>query len=156
MSLESLYQEIILEHSKQRSGEHLVEVPAGHASADNHQYNPTCGDEINLRVVLSDELKDGEKTIESISWEGDGCSISMAAASVLSEMAPGMTISELQSHVDAFREMLRSRGKVTLDEEEYGDMAAFSGVSKFMARVKCAMLSWVAVEEATKEAAAKN
>ena len=61
MSLESLYQEIILEHSKQRSGEHLVEVPAGHASADNHQYNPTCGDEINLRVVLSDELKDGEK-----------------------------------------------------------------------------------------------
>ena len=57
MSLESLYQEIILEHSKQRSGEHLVEVPAGHASADNHQYNPTCGDEINLRVVLSDELK---------------------------------------------------------------------------------------------------
>ena len=139
MSLESLYQEIILEHSKQRSGEHLVEVPAGHASADNHQYNPTCGDEINLRVVLSDELKDGEKTIESISWEGDGCSIS-----------------ELQRHVDAFREMLRSRGKVTLDEEEYGDMAAFSGVSKFMARVKCAMLSWVAVEEATKEAAAKN
>ena len=147
MSLESLYQEIILEHSKQRSGD---------ASADNHQYNPTCGDEINLRVVLSDELKDGEKTIESISWEGDGCSISMAAASVLSEMAPGMTISELQSHVDAFREMLRSRGKVTLDEEEYGDMAAFSGVSKFMARVKCAMLSWVAVEEATKEATAKN
>lgn len=69
MSLESLYQEIILEHSKQRSGEHLVEVPAGHASADNHQYNPTCGDEINLRVVLSDELKDGEKTIESISWK---------------------------------------------------------------------------------------
>ena len=71
-------------------------------------------------------------------------------------MAPGMTVSELQSHVDAFREMLRSRGKATLDEEEYGDMAAFSGVSKFMARVKCAMLSWVAVEEATKEAAAKN
>ena len=107
-------------------------------------------------MVLSDELKDGEKTIESISWEGDGCSISMAAASVLSEMAPGMTTSELQRHVDAFREMLRSRGKVTLDEEEYGDMAAFSGVSKFMARVKCAMLSWVAVEEATKEATAKN
>lgn len=57
MSLESLYQDIILEHSKQRTGEHLVEVPAGHASADNHQYNPTCGDEINLRLVLSDEQK---------------------------------------------------------------------------------------------------
>ena len=137
MSLESLYQDIILEHSKQRTGEHLVEVPAGHASADNHQYNPTCGDEINLRLVLSDEEKDGEK------------------ASVLSEMAPGMTVGELQNHVDAFREMLRSRGQITLDEEEYGDMAAFSGVSKFMARVKCAMLSWVAVEEAAREASTK-
>ncbi len=123
MSLESLYQDIILEHSKQRTGEHLVEVPAGHASADNHQYNPTCGDEINLRLVLSDEQKDGEKVVESVSWEGDGCSISMAAASVLSEMAPGMTVGELQNHVDAFREMLRSRGQITLDEEEYGDMA---------------------------------
>mgnify|MGYP000980012777 CR=1 FL=1 len=153
MSLESLYQDIILEHSKQRTGEHLVEVPAGHASADNHQYNPTCGDEINLRLVLSDEQKNGEKVVESVSWEGDGCSISMA--SVLSEMAPGMTVGELQNHVDAFREMLRSRGQITLDEEEYGDMAAFSGVSKFMARVKCAMLSWVAVEEAAREASTK-
>lgn len=156
MSLESLYQEIILEHSKQRTGEHLVEAPAGHPSADNHQYNPTCGDEINLRLVLSDQLKDGEQVVESITWEGDGCSISMAAASVLAEMAPGMTISELQAHVDAFRQMLRSRGQIVLDEEEYGDMAAFSGVSKFMARVKCAMLSWVAAEEAAKEAAMKE
>ena len=139
-----------------RSASASTSVPAGHASADNHQYNPTCGDEINLRVVLSDELKDGEKTIESVSWEGDGCSISMAAASVLSDMAPGMTLSELQRHVDAFREMLRSRGQVTLDEEEYGDMAAFAGVSKFVARVKCAMLSWVAVEEAAKEAALED
>ena len=155
MSLEALYQDIILEHSKQRTGDGLIEVPAGHRSADNHQYNPTCGDEINLRLVLSDELKDGQPVVESISWEGDGCSISMAAASVLSEMAPGMTVDELQSHVDAFREMLRSRGKATLDEEEYGDMAAFAGVSKFMARVKCAMLSWVAAEEASREAQAK-
>ena len=156
MSLEALYQDIILEHSRQRTGEHLVEVPAGHASADNHQYNPTCGDEINLRLVLSDEQKNGEKVVESISWEGDGCSISMAAASVLSEMAPGMTVGELQHHVDAFRQMLRSRGQITLDEEEYGDMAAFSGVSKFMARVKCAMLSWVAAEEAAREAEGKQ
>ena len=112
MSLESLYQDIILEHSKQRTGEHLVEVPAGHASADNHQYNPTCGDEINLRLVLSDEQKNGEKVVESVSWEDDDCSISMATASVLSEMAPGMTVGELQNHVNAFREMLRSRGEL--------------------------------------------
>lgn len=145
--LESLYQEIILDHSKQRTGEGFVD-PGTHASADNHQYNPTCGDEINLRVELSDD----RQTIEKVSWEGDGCSISMASASVLSDMAPGMSLAEFQEMVDKFREMLRSRGQIQPDEEYFGDAAAFAGVSKFVARVKCAMLSWVAAEEATKEA----
>lgn len=148
--LEQLYQQIILEHSKQRSGEGLIDPTDGTRTATNHQYNPTCGDEINLRVILND---DGN-TIDSISWEGDGCSISMAAASVLSEMAPGMSTQEFQQLVDDFREMLRSRGQIEPDEEVLGDAAAFAGVSKFVARVKCAMLSWVAAEEATKEAAA--
>ncbi|MDY6052235.1 MAG: SUF system NifU family Fe-S cluster assembly protein [Rothia sp. (in: high G+C Gram-positive bacteria)] len=146
--LEQLYQQIILEHSKQRSGEGLIDPAAGTCTATNHQYNPTCGDEINLRVIL----KDDQKTIDSISWEGDGCSISMAAASVLSEMAPGMSTQEFQKLIDDFREMLRSRGQIEPDEETLGDAAAFAGVSKFVARVKCAMLSWVAAEEATKEA----
>lgn len=148
--LEQLYQQIILEHSKQRSGEGLIDPTDGTRTATNHQYNPTCGDEINLRVILND---DGN-TIDSISWEGDGCSISMAAASVLSEMAPGMSTQEFQQLVDDFREMLRSRGQIEPDEEVLGDAAAFAGVSKFVARVKCAMLSWVAAEEASKEAAA--
>ncbi|ORC15468.1 MULTISPECIES: Fe-S cluster assembly sulfur transfer protein SufU [Rothia] len=148
--LEQLYQQIILEHAKQRSGEGLLDATGGQRTATNHQYNPTCGDEINLRVALRAD----EPVIESISWEGDGCSISMAAASVLSEMAPGMTTAEFQKLVDAFREMLRSRGQIEPDEEELGDAAAFAGVSKFVARVKCAMLSWVAAEEATKEAGA--
>ncbi len=145
--LDSLYQEIILDHSKRRKGEGLVDAEE-HPAADNHQYNPTCGDEINLRVQLSDD----KNTIEKISWEGDGCSISMAAASVLSDMAPGMDLSEFQELIDQFREMLRSRGKIEPDEEIFGDAAAFAGVSKFVARVKCAMLSWVAAEEAAKEA----
>lgn len=144
--LESLYQEIILDHSKRRLGEGLKE--ASHAHADNHQYNPTCGDEINLRV----ELDNAREKIEKISWEGDGCSISMAAASVLSETAPGMDLKEFQELVDQFREMLHSRGKIEPDEEVFGDAAAFAGVSKFVARVKCAMLSWVAAEQAAKEA----
>lgn len=147
--LEQLYQQIILEHSKQRTGEGLIEAE-GKRAASNHQYNPTCGDEINLRVIL----KDQEEVIESISWEGDGCSISMAAASVLSEMAPGMTTQQFQALVNDFREMLRSRGTVEPDEEVLGDAAAFAGVSRFVARVKCAMLSWVAAEEAAKEASA--
>lgn len=144
--LESLYQQIILDHSKQRTGEGLLEP--SHPAAENHQYNPTCGDEINLRVELNEE----KSAIEHVSWEGDGCSISMAAASVLSEMAPGMSLTEFQELVDKFREMLRSRGQIEPDEEYFGDAAAFAGVSKFVARVKCAMLSWVAAEEAAKEA----
>ncbi|MFW0170460.1 Fe-S cluster assembly sulfur transfer protein SufU [Rothia sp. P5766] len=148
--LEQLYQQIILEHSKQRSGEGLLEPAEGARVATNHQYNPTCGDEINLRIILDTN----QPLIQSVSWEGDGCSISMAAASVLSEMAPGMTVEEFQKLVDDFREMLRSRGQIEPDEEALGDAAAFAGVSKFVARVKCAMLSWVAAEEATKEAAA--
>ncbi|MDY3048316.1 MAG: SUF system NifU family Fe-S cluster assembly protein [Rothia sp. (in: high G+C Gram-positive bacteria)] len=148
--LEQLYQQIILEHSKQRSGEGLIEPAAGLATGSSHQYNPTCGDEINLRLILS---PNGQQ-IESISWEGDGCSISMAAASVLAEMAPGMTLEEFSQMIDQFREMLRSRGTVQPDEEILGDAAAFAGVSKFVARVKCAMLSWVAAEEALGQAKA--
>lgn len=150
-SLDQLYQQIILDHSKQRTGEGLKDA-GEHPHADNHQYNPTCGDEINLRVALGTN-DSGHKIIDDISWEGDGCSISMAAASVLSEMAPGMELNEFQSLVDDFREMLRSRGSVEPDEEVLGDAAAFAGVSKFVARVKCAMLGWVAAEEAAKEAA---
>ncbi len=148
-ALDQLYQQIILDHSKQRNGEGLQDAH-GLPSADNHQYNPTCGDEINLRVTLTE---DAEPQVKEISWEGDGCSISMAAASVLSEMAPGLTTTELQALVDDFREMLRSRGKIEPDEEVLGDAAAFAGVAKFVARVKCAMLGWVAAEEAAKEAA---
>lgn len=150
-ALEQLYQQIILEHSKQRSGEGLLDAE-GHRHATNHQYNPTCGDEIKLRIAL----KDDADVIDTVSWEGDGCSISMAATSVLSQMAPGLTTEEFQKLVDDFREMLRSRGTVEPDEEVLGDAAAFAGVSKFVARVKCAMLSWVAAEEATQQAAAQT
>lgn len=145
--LDQLYQQIILDHSRKRAGEGLPESAAPH-SAENHQYNPTCGDEINVRVTLE---ASGNR-IQAVAWEGDGCSISMAAASVLSEMAPGLSIAEFQSLIDQFRDMLRSRGQTEPDEEVLGDAAAFAGVSKFVARVKCAMLSWVAAEEATKEA----
>jgi nitrogen fixation NifU-like protein len=148
--LAQLYQQIILDHSRQRTGEGLADA-AGLPSADNHQYNPTCGDEINLRVTLDAA---GER-VEALTWEGDGCSISMAAASVLAESAPGLGRGELQELVDRFREMLHSRGKVEPDAEVLGDAAAFAGVSKFVARIKCAMLAWVAAEEAAREAGAR-
>ncbi|MER1995476.1 MAG: Fe-S cluster assembly sulfur transfer protein SufU [Arthrobacter sp.] len=140
--LEQLYQQIILDHAKTRHGEGLQDAPAGAAAGESHQLNPTCGDEITLRAVL------GGGTLEGVSWEGQGCSISMASASVLTDLMAGMPREEALSLVENFREVMRSRGTVEADEEVLGDAAAFSGVSRYPARVKCAMLAWVALEEA--------
>ncbi|MUN62805.1 SUF system NifU family Fe-S cluster assembly protein [Kocuria sediminis] len=147
-ALDGLYQEVILDHAKRRSGEGLAEPAPGHAVGESHQYNPTCGDEITVRVQLAPAPEGADPVVERVSWEGAGCSISMAAASVLAETAPGMTRAELLALIGAFRELLRSRGTVEPDEEILGDAAAFAGVSRFVARVKCAMLGWVAAEEA--------
>lgn len=147
-ALDGLYQEVILDHARRRSGEGLAEPAPGHAVGESHQYNPTCGDEITVRAELAPGAEGAEPVVQRISWEGAGCSISMAAASVLAETAPGMTRAELVELIGTFRELLRSRGTVVPDEEVLGDAAAFAGVSRFVARVKCAMLGWVAAEEA--------
>ena len=144
--LQQLYQQIILEHAKKRHGAPLADPPPGDKSGESHMLNPTCGDEITLRAAVHE---DGAATMLSgVSWDGQGCSISMASASVLSDLAQGMEREELLKVVDSFRELMRSRGSVEADEEILGDAAAFSGVSKYPARVKCAMLAWVALEEA--------
>ncbi|MDM7990491.1 Fe-S cluster assembly sulfur transfer protein SufU [Arthrobacter sp. zg-Y877] len=140
--LQQLYQQIILEHAKRRRGDGLLDAPAGVASGESHQLNPTCGDEITLRAVV-----DGS-TVEGVSWEGQGCSISMASASVLTELATGTDRDTVLSLVDEFRTLMRSRGSIEPDEEVLGDAAAFAGVARYPARVKCAMLAWVALEEA--------
>lgn len=145
MSLESLYQELILDHSKRPHGRGLG--PEEGRVATSHQRNPICGDEISLRVHLVD---DGS-AVDRVTWEGAGCSISQASASMLvalideGEPTPRETASAL---IDRFREALRSRGELPLDEEIFGAAAALSGVSKYSARVKCAMLAWVALEDA--------
>ncbi|GAA1703920.1 SUF system NifU family Fe-S cluster assembly protein [Microbacterium sediminicola] len=141
MSLESLYQELILDHSKRPHGFGLAD--ADDHTGTSHQRNPICGDEITLRVRVSD---DGQ-TIRDVTWEGQGCSISQASASMLVDLANGTSRDEASELIDGFREALRSRGKIELDEDVYEDAAALSGVSKFSARVKCAMLAWVALEE---------
>ena len=142
--LESLYQELILDHSKRPHGKGLG--VDGTRVAESYQRNPICGDEITLRVRLSD---DGT-TVDEITWDGAGCSISQASASMLAaliEEEGGMPRAEASTLIEGFREALRSRGAVALDEEVFGDAAALSGVSKFTARVKCAMLAWVAFED---------
>jgi nitrogen fixation protein NifU and related proteins len=144
--LQQLYQQIILDHAKSRHGAGLAEAPAGDRMGESHMLNPTCGDEITLRASV--HASGGTRTLSGLSWEGQGCSISMASASVLHDLAEGMDREELLQLVDNFREVMRSRGAVEADEEILGDAAAFSGVSRYPARVKCAMLAWVALEEA--------
>ena len=145
--LESLYQELILDHSKRPHGRGLG--PEEGRTATSHQRNPICGDEITLRVRLTD---DGAG-VHDVTWDGAGCSISQASASMLAVLIDDaedgrMPRAEASALVDGFRTALRSRGTVPLDEETFGDAAALSGVSKYTARVKCAMLAWVAFEDA--------
>ncbi|WP_278103311.1 Fe-S cluster assembly sulfur transfer protein SufU [Microbacterium proteolyticum] len=148
--LESLYQDLILDHSKNRRGFGLAD-PGAH-SATVHQRNPICGDEITLRVDV-----DGGR-VASVTWEGAGCSISQASASMLVSLLDedggddGMPLGDADALIGRFREALRSRGQIPLDEETFGDAAALSGVSKYTARVKCAMLAWVALEEGLRQA----
>jgi nitrogen fixation NifU-like protein len=152
LSLDQLYQQIILEHSKARHGSGLATAgaPAGAGVGESHQLNPVCGDEITVRVSV-----DGGR-VSDLRWDGDGCSISMASASVLTDLAEGLDPEELHRIIDSFREVLRSRGKVPADPELLGDAAAFEGVSRYAARVKCAMLSWVAAEDALSQAVARQ
>jgi nitrogen fixation NifU-like protein len=136
--LASLYQQVILDHSKRKNGFGFLDG----AAAESHQLNPTCGDEITLRLHLADD-----DTIERISWEGAGCSISMASASLLHDLVAGLTRDEARERIALFREMMRSKGEGVEDDEPLGDAAALEGVSRYVARVKCAMLGWVAFED---------
>ncbi|RZU66052.1 nitrogen fixation NifU-like protein [Microterricola gilva] len=137
-SLDGLYQQLILDHSKKRAGDGVLD----HHDAEHFERNPSCGDEITVQLAM----EPGTDRVASFGWTGSGCSISMASASVLSELAPGMSIDELQKLIEEFREMLRSRGAGEPDDEVLGDAVAFHGVSKFVMRIKCAMLAWVAAE----------
>ena len=140
MRLEQIYQDVILDHYKRPRHRGLRE-PFG---AEVHHVNPTCGDEVTLRVRLSD---DGEQVLD-VSYDGQGCSISQAATSVLSDQVIGQSVGDACKTVEAFTEMITSRGTVEGDENLIGDGIAFAGVSKYPARVKCALLGWLAFKDA--------
>lgn len=140
MRMEQMYQEVILDHYKHPHGRGL-RAPFG---AEVHHVNPTCGDEITLRVTLSD---DGS-SVTDISYDGQGCSISQASTSVLYDQVVGMDIAQALATVGSFNDMMTSRGKDEGDENVVGDGIAFVGVSKYPARVKCALLGWLAFKDA--------
>ena len=133
-----LYQELILDHSRHPEHAGLREP----YDAQAHHVNTTCGDEVTLRVHLVEE------TVADVSYDSLGCSISVASASVLAEQIIGHTVAESLRTYDAMRAMLTSKGQDPGDEEIIGDGVAFSGVSKYPARVKCALLPWAAYTDA--------
>jgi nitrogen fixation NifU-like protein len=138
MQMEQLYQEIILDHYKNPHGRGLRDP----FDAESFQVNPTCGDEVTLRVKL-----DGG-TVADVSYEGQGCSISQAATSVLTDLVVGRSVGEAFKTLDAFVELMQGRGKVEPDEDVLEDGIAFAGVAKYPARVKCALLGWMAFKDA--------
>ena len=143
-----MYQEVILDHYKHPHHRGLREPFA----AEVHHVNPTCGDEVTLRVTLSE---DGD-TVTDISYEALGCSISQASTSVLTDLAIGRPLTEVLATLGEFTTMVTSRGKINGDEDVLGDGIAFAGVSKYPARVKCALLGWMAFKDATAQVVTKE
>jgi nitrogen fixation protein NifU and related proteins len=141
-----LYQEIILEHSKRPHHAGLREP----FNAQVHHVNPTCGDEVTLRVQLSGQGP--AAVVADLSYDAVGCSISTASTSVLTDEVIGHSVQEALASFAAMRRMLTSRGADSGDEDEIGDGIAFAGVSRYPARVKCALLGWMAFTAALTKA----
>lgn len=142
MNVESLYQDIILDHYKNPRGRGPLEQPVG----ESHQVNPTCGDEVTVQIKVD------EAGHLHVGYEGQGCSISQASASVMAEMVEGASIDDADRVRNAFVEMMHSKGACEPDEEVLGDGVAFVGVAKYPARVKCALLPWMALQDAEAKA----
>ncbi len=136
--LDSLYQDIILDHAKRRLNAGLRDP----FEAEVHHVNPTCGDEVTLRLHLDGDV------VSDISYDNQGCSISSASASVMTDLLIGKTVAESQPIYDAFLEMMRGKGQVVPDEDVLEDAIAFAGAAKLTARIKCALLSWMAFQDA--------
>jgi nitrogen fixation NifU-like protein len=142
MQLESMYQEIILDHYRNPHHKGLRDP----YDAEVHHVNPTCGDEVTLRVRL-----DGDD-VADVSYDAMGCSISQASASVMADLIIGRPVKEAMNTGDEFLKLMQSKGRLEPDEDILEDAVAFSGVSKYPARIKCALLAWMAWKDATAKA----
>lgn len=140
--VESLYQQIILDHAKHPVGHGLREP----YDAQVHHVNPTCGDELTLRVKIHGTGEQAE--VDDVSYDGQGCSISQASASVLYELVAARPLTTGLLVHEEFVRLITGRGAVEPDEELLGDAVAFAGVARYPARVKCALLAWMAWKDA--------
>jgi nitrogen fixation NifU-like protein len=146
LPLDSLYQEIILEHYRRPHHKGLREP----YDAEVHHVNPTCGDEVTLRVRLADGV------VEDVSYDSLGCSISQASASVMTDLVVGKPLDVALAAHEEFLALMQSRGEGEPDEDILEDAVAFAGVSKYPARIKCALLGWMAWKDATVRALADH
>jgi nitrogen fixation NifU-like protein len=146
MQLDNLYQEVILDHYKNPQHKKLSST----YDAQVHHINPSCGDEITLNVTLSGQ------TVADVSWDGVGCSISQASVSILSDLVLGKTLAQAQEISDSFMALMQSKGTQSGDENLLEDAVALAGVSQYPARIKCALLGWMAFKDASVQALAKN
>ena len=146
MQLDNLYQEVILDHYKNPQHKKLSST----YDAQVHHINPSCGDEITLNVTLSGQ------TVADVSWDGVGCSISQASVSILSDLVLGKTLAQAQEISDSFMALMQSKGTQAGDENLLEDAVALAGVSQYPARIKCALLGWMAFKDASVQALAKN
>ena len=148
-----MYQEIILDHYRRPHGKGLREP----FDAEVHHVNPTCGDEVTLRVLLADRGEDNPR-VEDVSYDSLGCSISQASVSVMTDLVVGKGLDEATSAYDAFLTLMRAQGDTGTMTSELEDVledaVAFEGVSKYPARIKCALLGWMAWKDATARAVA--
>jgi len=145
MELDSLYQEVILDHYKYPQHKGLSPL----FTAQVHHVNTSCGDEITLNLIL-----EGNQ-ISSLTWDGQGCSISQASVSMMSELLIGKTLDEASLISANFSNLMSSKGTATGDEAILEDAVAFAGVSKFPGRIKCALLGWMAFKDAAIQAQSK-
>ncbi|MDR1800003.1 MAG: SUF system NifU family Fe-S cluster assembly protein [Bifidobacteriaceae bacterium] len=146
--MEQLYQQLILDHSRRPHGKGLLEAFDG----ESFQVNPTCGDQVRLRVTLA---PDGAR-LATLGWDGQGCSISQASISVMNDLVAGLALPEVAALGEAFGLLMHSRGRGVPDQvaDSLGDAIAFEGVSQYPMRVKCALLGWMALKDAVAKAAA--
>jgi nitrogen fixation protein NifU and related proteins len=150
MRLETLYQEIILDHYR-NPHRHGLREPF---DAEVHHVNPVCGDEVTLRVRLDGDGLDA--TVHDVSYDAVGCSISQAATSVLTDLVVDRPVKEALSTLDTYVGMIQGRGQVEPDEDVLEDAVAFAGVARYPARVKCALLGWMAFKDAVARAVQSN